>query len=165
MANMSDRARVTAARVTPVRVNYRCSSESPAATETTRSSSLLLFLLNVGNWVSAKKKNSRLTKAVSGRRRVACYVVAFAHSLPEKEHRRARFLDFSTSSSQAPSVGDRGDEMPRVTSTTVAAALQTDSLRRGEENDNIQLLETRPSEPQPRCSFPPHFPAPSAMVF
>ena len=133
MANMSDRARATAARVTPVRVNYRCSSESTGATETTRSSSLLLFLLNVGNWVSAKKKNSRLTKAVSGRRRVACYVVAFAHSLPEKEHRRARFLDFSTSSSQAPSVGDRGDEMPRVTSTTpggcahaVAAAFQTD---------------------------------------
>ena len=160
MANMSDRARATAARVTPVRVNYRCSSESTGATETTRSSSLLSFPLNVGNWVSAKKKNSRLTKVVSGRRRVA-----FAHSLPEKEHRRARFLDFSTSSSQAPSVGDRGDEMPRVTSTTVAAALQTDSLRRGEENDNIQLLETRPSEPQPRCSFPPHFPAPSAMVF
>jgi F0F1-type ATP synthase membrane subunit a len=51
MANMSDRACVTAARVTPVvtpvSVDYRCSSESSAATETTRSSSLLLFPLNV----------------------------------------------------------------------------------------------------------------------
>ena len=117
MANMGDRARVAAARVTPVVTPARVKTiDAPLSRRRPRKprDPLLLFPLNVGNWVSAKK-NSRLTKAVSGRRRVACYVVAFAHSLPEKEHRRARFLDFSTSSSQAPSVGDRCDDAPRST--------------------------------------------------
>ena len=112
MANMGDRARVAAARVTPVVTPARVKTiDAPLSRRRPRKprDPLLLFPLNVGNWVSAKK-NSRLTKVVSGHRRVA-----FAHSLPEKEHRRARFLDFSTSSSQAPSVGDRGDDAPRST--------------------------------------------------
>jgi hypothetical protein len=161
---------------TPVGVNYRCSSESSAATETTRSASLLLFPLNVRNWVSATK-NRRLTKVVSGRRRVASYVVAFAHSLPEKEHRRARFLDFlhlfvagaqrretaATIRGRRNAASDFNDSR-RMRARRCGRPKLT-SFRRGEENENIQLLETRPSEPQPRCSFPPHFPATSAMGF